>query len=189
MSYVPGLPEAEALLRQYNEDPFHIRHGRTVSGVMAYFAREFDPGREEFWAAVGMLHDLDFERWPEEHCQKEQQLMTEMGLDPELIRACVSHGWGISSEVKPGADDGKGAVRGGRADRADRSGGADAAVPERFGYGAQVPEEKIQNPRVCGGMLPGGHQPGAEMLGWELDDLLSRTLEAMKTLPPDLRDF
>ena len=75
MGHVPSIAEAEEILRQYNKDPFHIRHAETVSGVMRQFAREYDPEREDFWAVVGLLHDLDFERWPDEHCKKEQELM------------------------------------------------------------------------------------------------------------------
>ncbi|MEE1392666.1 MAG: hydrolase, partial [Negativibacillus sp.] len=78
------IEQAYELLKQYNKDPFHLRHGRTVEGVMRYFARELGYGQEEnFWAVVGLLHDLDFEQYPQEHCIREQQLMQDAGLEPE----------------------------------------------------------------------------------------------------------
>lgn len=89
--------QALALLRQYNEEPFHLRHALTVEAVMSWFARELGYGEEEaFWAQAGLLHDLDFERYPEEHCVKVREIMEARGLDPALIHAVVSHGWGMT---------------------------------------------------------------------------------------------
>lgn len=189
MSYIPTLSEAEEILCRYNEDPFHIRHAKTVSAVMAYFAREFDPEREEFWAVVGMLHDLDFERWPEEHCKKEQQLMTELDLDPALIQACVSHGWGITVDVKPeltmekilyATDELTGLIGAAARMRPSRS-VADMELKSL--------KKKYKTPAFAAGCSREVIGQGAELLGWELDELLSRTLDAMKSLPPELRDF
>lgn len=87
--------QAFALLREYNQEQFHLRHALTVESVMGWYARELGYGDQaEFWAIVGLLHDLDFERWPDEHCVKEKELMEERGLDPALIHAVCSHGWG-----------------------------------------------------------------------------------------------
>lgn len=94
--------QAYALLRKYNQDPFHLRHGRTVEEVMRHFARELGYGEEEeFWGIVGLLHDLDFEMYPEQHCIKSQELMREAGLEEELIHATASHGYGQVCDIKP----------------------------------------------------------------------------------------
>ena len=82
MSWTPTLEEARELTFEHNQEAFHRQHAEIVSGVMAYFAREFDPEREEFWAAVGMLHDLDFEKFPEEHCIKTEEMLKEKDCDP-----------------------------------------------------------------------------------------------------------
>ena len=81
MGMVPTMEQAQELLRQYNKEDFHLRHAKIVSGVMGYFAKEYDPQNVEFWKVVGLLHDLDFERFPDEHCIKEQELMKEAGID------------------------------------------------------------------------------------------------------------
>ncbi|MDD3350730.1 MAG: hydrolase, partial [Eubacteriales bacterium] len=102
MSYIPTIEQALKILRDYNEEPFHIKHGEIVSGVMRYFAKEYDPQNEEFWAVVGLLHDLDFEKYPEEHCVKQQELMRELDLDEGIIRSTVSHGFGCTGvEIEP----------------------------------------------------------------------------------------
>ena len=94
--------EALALLRQYNQEPFHLQHAFTVEGVMRWYANELGYGGEaDFWAMVGLLHDIDFERWPEEHCQKAPELLAAAGADEGLIHAVVSHGYGLCSDVAP----------------------------------------------------------------------------------------
>ena len=94
--------EAYELLKEYNKEPFHLRHGETVEGVMRYLAQELGYGDEvEFWGMVGLLHDLDFELWPEQHCVKVQELMKEKDLDEKLIHAVASHGYGICCNVDP----------------------------------------------------------------------------------------
>ncbi|MFR1759721.1 MAG: hydrolase, partial [Christensenellaceae bacterium] len=93
---------AWALLTEYNQEPFHLIHARTVEGVMRYFANALGYSEEaDFWAIVGLLHDLDFERFPQEHCVKSQEIMAERGLDPRLIRATASHGWGLTVDIRP----------------------------------------------------------------------------------------
>lgn len=189
MSYVPTVEQAEEILRRYNSDPFHLRHGKTVSGVMRYFAKEFDPEREEFWAAVGMLHDLDFEQWPEEHCTKEQKLMEELELDPELIRACVSHGWGITVDVKPEQTMEK--VLYATDELTGLIGAAAQMRPSRSVDDMEL--KSLKKKYKANGFAAGCSREvigrGAELLGWELDELLTRTLDAMKSLPEELRTF
>lgn len=86
--------EAFELLREYNKDSFHIRHALTVEGVMKYFAEKLGyEDEKEFWGIVGLLHDLDFEKYPNEHCIKEQEIMKEKGIDEKIIHATASHGW------------------------------------------------------------------------------------------------
>ena len=99
---VPTIDEARALLKKYNSDPFHLKHAEIVSGVMKYFADKLGYGDEaEFWSVVGLLHDLDFEQFPEQHCIKSQELMREAGLDERIIHATASHGYGITVDIKP----------------------------------------------------------------------------------------
>ena len=94
--------QAWDLLTKYNEEPFHLRHAITVEHVMGWLADKLGYGDEkEFWSIVGLLHDLDFERWPEEHCEKSQELMREAGVDEAVIRATASHGWGHRVDIKP----------------------------------------------------------------------------------------
>ena len=94
--------DALALLKEYNEEPFHIEHGVTVGRVLRWYAERLGYADEaDLWEIVGILHDLDFERWPEAHCVKSQEIMRERGIDPRIIRATASHGWGVSSPDLP----------------------------------------------------------------------------------------
>ena len=101
MSYIPTPDEAYEILSRYNREAFHLEHGQTVSKVMGVFAEEFDPDRVDFWRTVGMLHDIDFELYPEQHCVKAAEILNELGMDEALIHAVVSHGWGLCAEVEP----------------------------------------------------------------------------------------
>jgi predicted hydrolase (HD superfamily) len=92
-----NLQNARAILRKYNKEPFHIRHAETVSAVLGVFARKHDAGREEFWRVVGMLHDVDFELHPNEHCTAGEGILRGEGVDEEIIRSAMSHGWGINA--------------------------------------------------------------------------------------------
>ena len=92
--------QALALLQKYNREPFHILHGLTVEGTMRYFAREMGEN-EDFWGLVGLLHDVDFEKYPEQHCLKAPELLNEIGAEPEFIHAVCSHGYGICCDVEP----------------------------------------------------------------------------------------
>ena len=94
--------EAWELVKEYNKDPFHLRHALTVEGVMRWYANELGYGDEaDFWALAGLLHDLDFEMYPEQHCIKSQEIMRERGIDEKLIHATASHGYGLVCDVKP----------------------------------------------------------------------------------------
>lgn len=186
MGTVPTLEEAQRLLEEYNQDPFHLKHGKIVSGVMGYFAKEYDPENVDFWKVAGLLHDLDFEKYPEQHCTKEQEIMRERGLDEKLIHAVASHGYGLTVDVRPEAfmekilyatDELTGLI------------GAVALMhPSKSVRDMQLKsvKKKFKQASFAAGCSREVIQKGAEMLGWSLDDLISRTVAAMQSLVGEL---
>ena len=178
MGTVPTFEEAQKLLEEYNQDAFHLKHGKIVSGVMGYFAKEYDPENVEFWKVVGLLHDLDFEKYPEQHCTKEQEIMQERGFDEKLIHAVASHGYGLTVDVKPEAfmekilyatDELPGLI------------GAVALMhPSKSVRDMQTKsvKKKFKQTSFAAGCSREVIQKGADMLGWPLDDLISRTIAA-----------
>lgn len=173
--------QALDLLKQYNKETFHIRHALTVEAVMGWFARELGYGDEaEFWSIVGLLHDLDFEMWPEEHCVKSQALMREAGVEESMIRAAASHGWGLVCDIKPEHEMEKVLFA------CDELTGLIGACAKMRPSGsiADMDLKSLKKKYKSKGFAAGCSREviaqGAEMLGWTLDDLLSRTLEAMK---------
>ncbi len=174
--------QALALLREYNQEQFHLRHALTVESVMGWYARELGYGDEaEFWSIVGLLHDLDFERWPDEHCVKAKELMEEKGLDPALIHAVCSHGWGLTgTDAKPehemekvlfAADELTGLI-----------GAAALMRPSKSTRDMELKslKKKFKDKKFAAGCSRDAITQGAEQLGWELDTLLERTLAAMQ---------
>ena len=101
MSYIPTPEQALELVKRYNSESFHIQHAETVGKVMGEIAKSRDPENVDYWRAVGILHDIDFEQWPEQHCVKAGELLRELDIDEGVVRAVVSHGWGICSDVEP----------------------------------------------------------------------------------------
>ena len=93
--------EALAILKKYNKEAFHIRHALTLEAVLRYFAEKYAPQEIEYWSMVGLLHDIDFEMWPDEHCTKAPELLAEAGVGEDMIRSIVSHAYGICSDVEP----------------------------------------------------------------------------------------
>ncbi|MGN0572485.1 MAG: HDIG domain-containing metalloprotein [Acutalibacteraceae bacterium] len=174
--------EAFALLNEFNKEPFHLQHSETVEGVMRWFAKELGYGEEaDFWATVGLLHDLDFEMYPEQHCKKCVEIMRERGLDERLIHAVASHGFGICSDVEPehimekvlfATDELTGLI-----------GAAALMRPSKSVQDMELKslKKKFKDKKFAAGCSRDVIQKGAEMLGWELDDLLEKTLEAMKS--------
>ena len=173
--------EAFALLRKYNSEPFHITHALTVSNVMRRMADELGYGDEaDFWAVVGLLHDIDFERWPTEHCKKCVELLREGGADDRLIHAVVCHGYGLCVDVKPEHEMEKMLFA------CDELTGLIGACAKMRPSGSITDmdlkslKKKYKSKGFAAGCSREVIAQGAEMLGWTLDDLLSRTLEAMK---------
>ena len=174
--------QAWDLLRAYNQEPFHLRHALTVEAVMGWYANQLGYGDQAgFWGTVGLLHDLDFERWPEEHCVKARALLEEAGADPALIHAVVSHGWGMTgADAQPehemekvlfAADELTGLIGAAALMRPSKS----AADMELSSLKKTYKDKKF----AAGCSRPTIAQ-GAQLLGWELDELLGRTLQAMK---------
>ena len=102
MSNLISREDAWKLLTKYNQEPFHLKHALVMESVMKYFARELGyEDEEEFWGRVGLLHDLDFEQFPKQHCIKQQEIMREAGISEDIIRATCSHGYGVTVDIKP----------------------------------------------------------------------------------------
>lgn len=176
--------EALELLKKYNKEEFHIHHGKTVGGVMRIMAEKLGYGDEaDFWELCGLLHDIDFELWPEEHCQKAPELLREAGCDERLIHAVCSHGYGQCSTVKPehqmekvlfAVDELTGII-----------GAAALMRPSKSCKDMELKslKKKFKDKKFAAGCSRDVIKQGADMLGWELDELLSETLDAMKQLP------
>ena len=174
--------EAWELLQEYNKEPFHLRHGETVEGAMRYFARELGYGdEEEFWGNVGLLHDLDFELYPEEHCIKVQEIMKEKDLDERLIHAVASHGYGLVCDIEPEHEMEK--VLFAVDELTGLIGAAALMRPSKSIRDMEVKslKKKFKDKRFAAGCNRDVIMSGAERLGWDLDTLLDRTLEAMKS--------
>ncbi len=173
---------AWALLTEYNKEPFHLKHALTVEGVMRYFARELGySADEDFWGIVGLLHDLDFEQFPEQHCIKEQELMRERGIDERIIHATASHGYGITVDIAPAHEMEKVLYA------TDELTGLIGAValmrPSKSVSDLELKsvKKKYKNLNFAAGCSREVIERGAAMLGWELDDLISRTILAMRS--------
>ena len=173
---------ALAALQEYNKEPFHIQHALTVEGVMRWYATELGYGEDaDFWATVGLLHDIDFELWPDEHCVKAPELLSEIGCSEELIHAVCSHGYGICCDVEPehemekvlfAADELTGLI-----------GAAARMRPSKSCKDMEVSslKKKFKDKKFAAGCSRDVIRQGAERLGWELDVLLEKTIEAMRS--------
>ena len=174
--------EALALLKKYNKEPFHIIHGLTVEGTMRWYAKELGYGEEEdFWGIVGLLHDIDFELYPEEHCKKAPELLREGGAEEELIHAVCSHGYGLVTDIKPehtmekvlfAADELTGLI-----------GAAARMRPSKSVMDMEVQslKKKFKDKRFAAGCSRDVIRDGAEMLGWSLEELMEKTILAIRS--------
>lgn len=174
--------EALNLLKTYNKESFHILHGLTVEGVMRWYAKELGYGDEEdFWGICGLLHDIDFELYPEQHCIKAPELLKEGGVGDDMIHAICSHGYGICCDVEPvhemekvlfAADELTGLI-----------GAAARMRPSKSTKDMEVSslKKKFKDKKFAAGCSRDIIRTGAERLGWELDELFAKTIEAMRS--------
>ena len=170
------------LLCKYNHDPFHLRHALTMEGVMRHFAQENGFAQdEEFWGNVGLLHDIDFEQFPEEHCVKAPELLREGGADEPLVHAVCSHGWGITVDVRPehlmekllfASDELSGLIWASALMRPSRS------VQD---LELKSVKKKFKDRKFAAGCSREVITKGAELVGWTLDELIERTILAMRS--------
>ncbi len=170
------------LLKEHNKEPFHILHGLTVEGVMRWFAKELGYGEEEeYWGICGLLHDVDFEKYPEEHCQKAPELLRAAGVGEDMIYSICSHGYGLCCDVEPkhlmekvmfASDELTGLI-----------GAAAKMRPSKSTKDMELSslKKKFKDKRFAAGCSRDVIRQGAERLGWELDELLGKTLEAMRS--------
>ena len=179
MSHIPTPEQAEELVKQYNKEPFHIQHAETVSKVMGEFAKEYDPDNVDFWRTVGMLHDIDFELYPEQHCVKAREMLHELDIDEELIHAVVSHGYGICADVEPVKYMEKVLFA------TDELTGLIGAVALMRPTGISDMEaksvvKKFKDKKFAAGCSRDVIRQGAEMMGMELSELIAKTINAMR---------
>jgi Predicted hydrolase (HD superfamily) len=174
--------QAWDLLTEYNKDDFHLKHAQIVEGTMRYFAKQLGfSDEEDFWGIVGLLHDLDFEQYPEEHCIRQQEIMKERGIDPRIIRATASHGYALTVDIKPehqmekvlyAVDELTGLI------------GAVALMrPSKSVSDLELKsvKKKYKTANFAAGCSREVIERGAEMLGWELDYLIEQTILAMRS--------
>lgn len=180
---IPTPEEAWELLCEYNQGEFHRKHGRIVGDVLRWYAQELGYGEEaDFWEAVGILHDLDFEQWPEQHCTKEQELLRQRGIDERLTHAVASHGYALTVDVEPEHEMEKVLYA------ADELTGLIGAValmrPSKSVRDMEVKsvkkKYKDKDKKFAAGCSREVIERGAAMLGWDLDTLIERTIQAMR---------
>ena len=179
--------QALALLQKYNKEPFHIQHALTVEGVMAWYAQE--NGEDvNFWSLCGLLHDIDFEVYPEEHCKKAPQLLAEVNASPELVHAICSHGYGLCSDVEPvhlmekimfTVDELTGLI-----------GAAARMRPSKSVMDMDLSslKKKFKDKKFAAGCSREVIKQGADMLGWSLDEVLDKTIQAMRSCEASINE-
>lgn len=180
--------EALKLLQKYNKEPFHIYHGLTVEGVMKWFADELGYGDDkEFWGIVGLLHDIDFEEYPNEHCIKAPKLLKAAGVSDEVIHGVCSHGYNLTVDVKPehqmekvlyAADELTGLI-----------GAAIRMRPSKSTSDFEVKslKKKFKDKKFAAGCSRDVIKFGSELLGWDLDKLFEETILAMRSCENDVK--
>ena len=181
--------EALELLRKYNQESFHIQHGLTVEKTMRWFANELGYGDEaDYWAITGLLHDIDFEQYPEEHCVKAPELLREAGVGEDMIHSICSHGYGICCDVEPELEMEKVLFA---ADELTGLIGAAALMrPSKSVQDMEVSsvKKKFKDKRFAAGCSRDTIREGAQRLGWELNDLFEKTLKAMQSCEDEIRE-
>ena len=181
--------EAFELLKKYNQDRFHIQHALTVEGVMKWFAKELGYQKEEeYWGIVGLLHDIDFEQFPEQHCIKAPELLREAGVSEDIIHAVCSHGYELTVDVKPEHEMEKVLYA------VDELTGLIGAValmrPSKSVQDMEVKsvKKKYKSSNFAAGCSREVIQRGADMLGWDLSDLIQKTIYAMRSCESEIQE-
>ena len=181
--------EAFTLLRKYNQDRFHIQHALTVEGVMKWYAGELGYGEDaQYWGIVGLLHDIDFEQYPEEHCIKAPELLKAAGVGEDIIHAVCSHGYALTVDVKPEHEMEKVLYA------VDELTGLIGAValmrPSKSVQDMEVKsvKKKYKSSNFAAGCSREVIQRGADMLGWELNDLVQKTIYAMRSCETQIQE-
>ena len=175
--------QAWELLNEYNKGEFHLKHGQIVGDVMRWYANELGYGDEaDFWETVGLLHDLDFEMYPDEHCIKSQEIMREKGLDERLIRATASHGYGLHFDGLPEPQHEMEKVLFAADELTGLIGAVALMRPSKSVSDLEVKsvKKKYRDKKFAAGCSREVIERGAEMLGWDLDTLIERTILAMR---------
>ncbi len=181
--------DALALLRRYNSEPFHIQHGLTVEGVLRWYANELGYADEaDYWATVGLLHDIDFERYPDQHCLKAPELLREAGASEDMIHAICSHGWGLTVDIRPEHEMEKVLYA---VDELTGLIGACALMrPSKSVQDMELKsvKKKFKTASFAAGCSRDVIIRGAELLGWELDTLIQKTILAMRACEDTVRE-
>ena len=176
----PNRQQALALHQKYNKEPFHIQHALTVEGVMRWYALE-NGENVDFWGLVGLLHDVDFEVYPDLHCRKAPELLAEINAGEELVHAVCSHGYGLCSDVEPAnlmenilftVDELTGLI-----------GAAARMRPSKSVMDMELSslKKKFKDKKFAAGCSRDVIRQGAERLGWTLDEVLDKTIQAMRS--------
>lgn len=179
--------EAFELLRKYNSEKFHIQHGLTVEGVMRWYTNDLGYGDDaEFWGIVGLLHDIDFEKYPEAHCIKAPELLREAGVGEDMIRAICSHGYDLTVDIKPEHEMEK--VLYATDELTGLIGAAALMRPSKSVMDMEVKslKKKYKDKKFAAGCSRDVIEKGAEMLEWELPTLWEKTIEAMRSCEADI---
>ena len=179
---IPTPQEAYELLKEYNEGDFHLKHGRIVGDVMRWYAVELGYGDEaDFWQTVGILHDLDFEQYPDQHCTKEAQILREQGMDERLVHAVVSHGYMLTVDVQPEHQMEK--VLYATDELTGLIGAVVRMLPTKSVQDLQLKslKKKFKDKKFAAGCSRDTIREGAERLGWTLDELMEKTILAMRS--------
>ena len=182
--------DAWKLLLKYNQDHFHIQHALTVEGTMKWFAKELGYGQdEEYWGIVGLLHDIDFEKYPQEHCIKAPELLREAGVGEDIIHAVCSHGYELTVDVKPEHEMEKVLYA---ADELTGLIGATALMrPSKSVQDMEVKsvKKKFKSVNFAAGCSREVIQKGADMLGWDLTELIQKTIYAMRSCETEVQEI
>jgi predicted hydrolase (HD superfamily) len=182
--------DAVKLLKKYNKDAFHLHHAYTVEGVMRWYAKEYGYGEDEdFWGIVGLLHDVDFEMYPDQHCVKAVEILREGGVGEDMIHAVVSHGYGLVADVKPEHEMEK--ILFATDELTGLIGAAALIRPSKSVKDMELKsvKKKFKTPSFAAGCSRQVIEQGAEMMGIRLDDLISKTILAMRSCEDTVLEY